>query len=63
MLLLQISVAVNDAVEKLRAAGAELIPFDSTAFDDLSTAAYPGPSSGLDGASDYESVVTLARCA
>ena len=57
----QISMATNAAVEKLRAAGPELIPFDSTAFDTLAEAAWPGPSTGLDGASAYESVVTLGQ--
>ena len=60
----QITDAISSAVDKLRAAGAELIPFDSSSFDDLAAAAWPAPSApGLDGASSFESTVTLARCA
>lgn len=59
---LQTSGAIAAALDQLRSAGAELIPFDSSEFDRLAEAAWPAPSSGgLDGASAFESTVTLAR--
>ena len=61
--LLQCTEAVSAALGKLRAAGVELIPFDSSMFDSLAVIAWPGPpGDGLDGASTFESTTTLARC-
>ena len=50
------------ALNKLRDAGAELVPFDSSLFDELSSSAWVGTAEGgLDGASSYEAPTTLAR--
>ena len=59
---MQCTEAVNTALDKLRAAGVELVPFDSSQFDALAVSAWPGPpGDGLDGASTFESLTTLAR--
>ena len=65
MCLLQIAGVINNAVTKLRDAGAVLVPFDSTAFDELSVSAWPGATlatlPGFDPASSYESIEVFAR--
>ena len=58
---------INTALTRLRDAGAVLVPFDSTAFDELAVSAWPGATAdtivGLDAASNYESIEALGRCA
>ena len=59
----QITDAIAEAADKLTAAGAILVPFNSSMFETLSTTAWPGPipAGSLDGATQYESTDTLAR--
>lgn len=62
---MQIAGVINDALTRLRDAGAVLVPFDSTAFEELAVSAWPGATadtiSGLDASSNYESIVMLGR--
>lgn len=64
--MVQIGGVINTALTRLRNAGAVLVPFDSTAFDDLAVSAWPGATAetivGLDAASNYESIEALGRC-
>lgn len=62
---MQIAGVINSGLTRLRNAGAVLVPFDSTAFDELAVSAWPGATadtiSGLDAASNYESIEVLGR--
>ena len=62
---MQIAGVINTALTRIRNAGAVLVPFDSTAFQDLAVAAWPGATAdtivGLDAASNYESIEVLGR--
>lgn len=64
-LLLQVAVPINSALAKLRSAGAVLVPFDSSAFQELAVSAWPGATAetinNLDASSDYESIEVLGR--
>ena len=61
---MQIANATSAALDKLRAAGAELVPFDSSLFQVLNKISWTGPPplpGNLDGATSYEAPTTLAR--
>ncbi len=64
-LALQVAVPINSALAKLRSAGAVLVPFDSTTFQELAVSAWPGATAetinNLDASSDYESIEVLGR--
>ena len=64
--LFQIAGVINSALARIRGAGAVLVPFDSAAFDELAVSAWPGATAdtitGLDAASNYESIEVLGRC-
>ena len=61
----QVGGAINAALTKLRNAGAVLVPFDSSAFQELAVSAWPGASAdtinNLDASSAYESIEVLGR--
>lgn len=61
----EIAGVINTALTRIRNAGATLVPFDSTAFDELAISAWPGATAdtipGLDAASNYESIEVLGR--
>lgn len=61
----QVAVPINSALAKLRSAGAVLVPFDSSAFQELAVSAWPGATAetinNLDASSDYESIEVLGR--
>ena len=65
ILCYQVAVPINNALAMLRAAGAVLVPFDSSAFQELAVAAWPGATAdsidNLDASSDYESIEVLGR--
>ena len=56
---------INSALAKLRSAGAVLVPFDSSAFQELAVSAWPGATAdtinNLDASSAYESIEVLGR--
>ena len=58
-------VAINAALDTLRDAGAVLVPFDSSAFQELAVSAWPGATADtietLDASSKYESIEVLGR--
>lgn len=62
---MQVAGVINTALARIRSAGATLVPFDSTAFDELAISAWPGATAdtipGLDAASNYESIEVLGR--
>lgn len=64
-LALQVAVPINSALAKLRSAGAVLVPFDSSMFQELAVSAWPGATAetinNLDASSDYESIEVLGR--
>ena len=62
----QLAGVINSALQALRDAGAVLVPFDSSAFQQLALAAWPGATTAslmgnLDAASAYESIEVLGR--
>ncbi|DBA92431.1 TPA: hypothetical protein ACH3X1_002668 [Trebouxia sp. C0004] len=61
----EVAVPINSALAKLRSAGAVLVPFDSSAFQELAVSAWPGATAetinNLDASSDYESIEVLGR--
>ncbi|DBB14631.1 TPA: hypothetical protein ACH3X3_004893 [Trebouxia sp. C0006] len=61
----EVAVPINSALAKLRSAGAVLVPFDSTTFQELAVSAWPGATAetinNLDASSDYESIEVLGR--
>ena len=65
MLCHQVAVPINSALATLKAAGAVLVPYDSSAFQELAVSAWPGATAdsidNLDAASDYESIEVLGR--
>lgn len=58
---MQIANVTNMALEKLRAAGVVLVPFDSTGFTTVAADAWGGQ--GISHGSRYETSDTTARCA
>ncbi len=61
----QVAGPINTALAKLRSAGAILVPFDSSAFQELAVSAWPGATAdtidNLDASSAYESIEVLGR--
>lgn len=62
----QVAGVINSALQALRDAGAVLVPFDSSPFQQLALAAWPGATTkslmgNLDAASAYESIEVLGR--
>ncbi len=57
---LQVAEVVNVAIEKMKAAGAILVPFDSSAIDDAQAALWPGYS-GTDPEAAYEVGISTSR--
>ncbi|KAL3142981.1 hypothetical protein ABBQ38_003263 [Trebouxia sp. C0009 RCD-2024] len=62
----EVAGVINSALQALRDAGAVLVPFDSSPFQQLALAAWPGATTkslmgNLDAASAYESIEVLGR--